>query len=738
MNDLQAYFYSRRTVLKLMALGTGAVVMPGFLAGCGDGDNNKSNHFPQSVASGDPRESSVILWTRVVDSGKAGQDLAVTLEVATDEAFTSIVETKELTAAAAYDGCVKVRVEGLSPYTYYYYRFKYGSDLSRTGRTKTAPTASSDVNVKFAYVSCQDYIGKYYNSWAQMLSEDNLDFIVHLGDYIYETTGDPTFQNPDSERKLEFADVAGAIQLGHGDTTYYAANSVSNYRDLYKTYRSDEMLQAIHERFPMIAIWDDHEYSDDCHGATATYTDGLENEYDIERRHNAERVFFEFMPIEVGLDSSGVLSVDSTILYDEAAARPVIYRDFSFGQHMHLVLTDYRTFRPDHLIPEDAFPGTVVMDKETLQAFLPQIGLSYEALESSFGPYVNVDDEAYAAIKQILLAVAIQGYMAAGFSEADSQAKAVVNMTGKLSSYVIYSMLAQYQAMDPSFTIPEVFTPGSDAYNASDKGLAYLHMNKTDFVGQIGTRYMGVKDSYDLYSAYKFATTNGASENCYGDTQLGWIQQVMTTSPATWIIYASSVSLTPMLLDLRGIDGIPEAYQQVLYLNLDQMDGFKNFKEQVLLPMLRSRPTFVISGDIHATFVSDHKQASGNNSVFEITGTSISSGTFMDMIQKQVAADETLSSIPGIDQLVLQLDPLLLGANQTQVAADASYCSNVYADSSHNGYVIMDVESDNIVASLNLIHMDEVGHKLYDSADLASKFSVKQYQVKNNTLTALS
>ena len=130
---------------------------------------------------------------------------------------------------------------------------------SRTGRTKTAPAADSTREVKFAYVSCQDYIGRYFNTYLKLLDED-LDFIVHLGDYIYETTGNPQFQTPSDDRKMVFDDIAGAIERGEGDNRYYSAASLDNYRQIYKTIRNDEVIQQIHESFPMIAIWDDHEF----------------------------------------------------------------------------------------------------------------------------------------------------------------------------------------------------------------------------------------------------------------------------------------------------------------------------------------------------------------------------------------------------------------------------------------------------------------------------------------------
>jgi hypothetical protein len=90
---------------------------------------------------------------------------------------------------------------------------------------------------------------------------------------------------------VTFTDLAGALPLGAPSSGNYAARSLDNYRELYRTYRSDPELQRVHELYPFIVVWDDHEYSDDCWGAHATYSDGARTELDVERRRNAERAF---------------------------------------------------------------------------------------------------------------------------------------------------------------------------------------------------------------------------------------------------------------------------------------------------------------------------------------------------------------------------------------------------------------------------------------------------------------
>ena len=213
------------------------------------------DYFPQSVASGDPTPTSVVLWARAV-MPDGGLPESVDLAVATDQGLTNVVVSRSIDVDPEYDGVVKVKVDGLMPYSDYYFQFSFDGNASPIGRTRTAPTPDMDIDVRFAVVYCQDYIGRYYNTYLKMLldHDEDIDFVVHLGDYIYETTGDPQFQDPESERRIEFEDAGGAIPLGGAEDPYYGAASLSNYRDIYRTYRSDEVLQEVHERWPMLVI----------------------------------------------------------------------------------------------------------------------------------------------------------------------------------------------------------------------------------------------------------------------------------------------------------------------------------------------------------------------------------------------------------------------------------------------------------------------------------------------------
>ncbi|MCG8316537.1 MAG: alkaline phosphatase D family protein [Pseudomonadales bacterium] len=358
--------YSRRKFMKTVVVSAGAMGAGG-MAGCGS-DSSKSSEengpvslttpdsfdtlgttFPQSVASGDPRFKSIILWTRI--GGLVGA-ATVTLQVATDSDFTDGVLETDLETTGSADHCVKVKVTDLSPYTRYYYRFLYEGEASNTGRFKTAPNRTASKDVKFGFVSCQDYSNGYYNSLLKFLESDNddIDFIVHLGDYVYEV-------ETSNVRDIAFSSDTNSISTSNGN----AANTVAQYRDLYKTFRSDEALKKVHERFPFICIWDDHEFSDDCWQNNGTYFNGMTDESSNSRRVNAEQAFFEYMPLDISPDSGGLVSEGQVSVSRSSLYPSNIYRNFRYGQTLDLFMSDYRTYRNDHLIPEDAFPGTVVM-----------------------------------------------------------------------------------------------------------------------------------------------------------------------------------------------------------------------------------------------------------------------------------------------------------------------------------------------------------------------------------------
>lgn len=727
--------FSRRDFIKVSSIG---MLTTGFLTSCSDSDNENDviqtpepgpvppdgtvspESFPQSVAAGDPRPDSLIFWTRALNPSAPGEAHTVTFSLALDEYFTNVLMQTEVTAQPEYDNVIKLKVMQLDPSTTYYYRFTYASGgnllASKIGRAKTAPTPSSNTPIKFAFISCQDYGGRYYNTLARLVQLGDLDFVLHLGDYIYETTGDPEFQSPDDQRPVTFSDPDSALDLGD----FLAARSLSNYRDLYKTFRSDPMLQAVHERYAMISIWDDHEFSDDSWKVSGTYRDGIESESDITRKQNAERAWAEFMPSEYGINAAGDLTISEENLYPSTT----IYRDFRFGSHLHLMVTDYRTFRPDHLIPEDAFPGTVVFDQPTLEAVFAAQGIPFAAVQGNFFPYVDIDLPQLAPYKQVLTGVATQQYMQAGLDPLSAQAKAAEVIQGNLATFVANAMIQAYNDTDPQQPLPLLEEAGLPV------GFAWFMLGKQGvFAGSgLGSRYFVVKEAYDLYSGILYQMSQGQSENVWGADQETWLRTGLTNSDATWKVIGNSCSHTSLVLDFTQVPGLPATLAQRFYINVDQWDGFPNKRAEFLgfLAANGVQNTVFLAGDIHASHAAQH-----GNGVHEFTVAAVSSGTFKEFVRRQIQNPpfNTVLSAPALAENLEQL--FLNGSPRIEVLGEPQM---VYTKQDVNGFAVVEVNAGNFVTTFH--HIDEaqtfINH--YQNPALSAMFSARTFEIVNGEL----
>ncbi|RLA64645.1 MAG: hypothetical protein DRQ78_05885 [Epsilonproteobacteria bacterium] len=725
------YSENRRNVLKLMMLGSGAIIMPGILTGCGGGSEDyipspdTTTVFPQSVASGDPRVDSVVLWTRIEDLEKSEEDLTVTLEISLHENFENLLFSKQLTAYHEYDHAIKIKIDQLDPYTYYYYRFKYNGIYSNTGRTKTAPSEDSEVDAKFAFASCQDYIGRYYNVFAHMLQQDDLDFIVHLGDYIYETNGEPLTQITGDERQIIFRDKEGVISFDG----YEAASSIDNYRQLYQMYRSDTLLQKVHERFPMIAIWDDHEFSNDSYGSNSNYSGDKIDEQDTERYYNAQRVYLEYMPMEVGLDANGVMSPESEVILDDDN-EVIIYRNFNFGSNLDLILSDYRSYRPDHLIREDAFPATVFADKDKLITHFGDDFYTYPDNQRHLGAYIDVDSHNNGAFSSTLKKIAKLMYETEGLSSTEAEARTNAVIQGNLNAFFCNEMIKAYNDSPFGIIRPEDLIYEDDSQlEDMDKGLAYINAGKTDLFSSsgIGARYMVIKDVFDIYIRLK--QIEDSIDSVYGSAQEEWISNALMTSSAQWRVYASSVSLAPMVVDLSHIDELDPVLKTAFYINLDQFDGFQ-FQRDDLLNQLRAKPSIIISGDIHATFITDHHK------VVEFTGSSVSSATFSEALPKYIESSDISEHMENIEEIVANLDlgQLLLDSNSAQNSIDPDFSLIEAVDMKSNAYVVIEVTAENVNSEIYSIAAERSVERLYEVENINDYFSLKSFSVSRHDM----
>ena len=691
----------RRRFLELTLVSAGAAL--GTVA-CGSdasaGALDAARVFPQSLASGDPRPTSVVLWTRVVDSERASSDLELSLELALDEAFTQGVSldgaaSRTLHALAEFDHCVKTRVDGLTPGTQYFYRFSYARDgaraTTRIGRTKTAPKEDADVSVRFAVVCCQDYAGKYFHAYRKLATLD-LDVIVHLGDYVYETTGDPSFQVVDAARQVSFGKPEQALDLSSGDFRYQAAQSLDNYRDLYRLFRTDPDLQAAHERFPMIAIQDDHEFSDDCHGDVSTYEDGRVDETATSRRLAADQAWFEYMPVD--------LSQAPTQDWDEARPFPDqlrYYRNFVFGQHVELVMTDLRRYRPDHLVPEDAFPGAVFLEQAEL------LEISGNTLPDDAIAYVDIDSYDGGSYQRALS----EGAELLGFRAS--------SMQGPISVPFINDALDRLALVQPV----------AIAADASDllRGYAYHQLLKSEEFSSIGSRYVVALSPFNALAKARFRESHGESEQLMGATQRAWFLNTMKASTRTFKIWGSEICLMPRHIDLTPVTLVPVTLRQKIGITAEDWDGFPNERSALLSELAQLRNVVIVSGDLHCFFAgTPYVAPDSSQRVVEFVTGSLSSTTWLDGLSGLVANSP---SLPPEAKLIAASIPALLVDPNTRPNPHLAWQN--LAD---NGFAVFEANAERLTASLLSLPSSAVATAPAElGADLGSLFSEQQFQV---------
>ncbi|EGR0767935.1 alkaline phosphatase [Vibrio parahaemolyticus] len=313
---------SRRDFMKVVsstAVATG-------LIGCGSDDNESvAVSFEHGVASGDPTQTQVIIWTRVTT---AASYVDVSWQVASDMEFSNVVQSGVFTTDTGRDFTVKVDVQNLNANSQYYYRFIVGEMMSEVGQTQTLPEDGVE-KASMAVVSCANYPAGYFHVYREILNQHEqspFDVVLHLGDYIYEY-GAGGYASED------------AAALGREPSKGAECITLDDYRKRYAQYRQDADLQALHAKLPMIAVWDDHELAND------TWKNGAENHQDdegsfIDRRAAAAAAWTEWLPVR-----------------ENTFSNMLIYRQFSFGNLVNLMMLDTRLVGRDK--PLDYFSLSV-------------------------------------------------------------------------------------------------------------------------------------------------------------------------------------------------------------------------------------------------------------------------------------------------------------------------------------------------------------------------------------------
>lgn len=311
--------------------------------------------FALSVASGDPTPTGVMLWTRVNPSAWSANSQIV-FQVATDNQFSQIIAEGSANSAdfgQPRDFTVKIDLDGQLPQTpngsFYFYRFIYNNTASRTGRCRTLPAPNTALNqIKFAYVTCQDYTNGYYGAFYH-LAQEPVDFVLHMGDFIYEAAGDPRYQSLPFDDRRVVLPSGGTVALG-----------LEDFRFIYRTYRADRFMQMALENHTFIHIWDDHEccndaywdYERDCLGAPDHPFTNDPQYGNLPQRLNrlkldSQRAWNEYVPARI------VINRDAVHPHEFMS----IYRQFTFGDLIDLILTDQRTYRSAHPCGEGSDTG---------------------------------------------------------------------------------------------------------------------------------------------------------------------------------------------------------------------------------------------------------------------------------------------------------------------------------------------------------------------------------------------
>ncbi len=261
--------------------------------------------FYHGVASGDPLSDRIIIWTKVTP--KYNDDVAVKWEIATDEKFNKIINFGTCKAKKENDFTVKVDAHGLKANTKYFYRFEALGKKSIVGKTRTAPKNKVD-SLKFAVVVCSNYELGYFNAYARIAERNDLNAIIHLGDYIYEY--------PSGKYGSTTLDTSyGRFVIPENELL-----DLDDYRLRYAQYRLDKDLMKAHQHHPFIVIWDDHEIANDCYmDGAQNHQPKLEGDWNV-RKAAAKKAFFEWLPIR----------------------GEKVYRRFIFGNLADLIMLDER------------------------------------------------------------------------------------------------------------------------------------------------------------------------------------------------------------------------------------------------------------------------------------------------------------------------------------------------------------------------------------------------------------
>jgi alkaline phosphatase D len=273
--------------------------------------------FAHGVASGDPLPDRVIIWTRVTTPEPSVEARWV---VATDDGLEEVVASGMTTTTRDRDLTVKIDVPGLRAGTTYWYAFELGDECSPVGRTRTAPDGDVD-RLRIAFCSCAKYDDGYFNAYGRIADRDDLDVVLHLGDYFYEYGTD--------ERSPGWGEMDRRMLPQHDCRT------LDDYRTRYAQMRLDPDCQRLHATHPTVHVHDDHESADDRWREGADNHDPHVDGPFEERAAAALRAWYEWLPVRVA----------------DPDRPDRIYRRLPYGSLADVLMLDCRTWRDEQVGP---------------------------------------------------------------------------------------------------------------------------------------------------------------------------------------------------------------------------------------------------------------------------------------------------------------------------------------------------------------------------------------------------
>ena len=298
-------------------------------------NNNEKVSFNHGVASGDPTQSNIIIWTKITKNTNLKID--VDWQISNKKDFSNVISNGK-TKSHSYNNFT-VKIDAKIPLKYnaesLYYRFFVNNNFSPVGTTKTLPISNPD-KFNLAFCSCSNYPAGFFNAYREIALDDDIDLVLHLGDYLYEYGADG-YATEDAKKLNRVVDPISEIV------------SLDDYRRRHALYKSDKDLQLLHSQKPMIPVWDDHEFAND------SWKNGAENHsydegYFATRKANALKAYYEWMPIR------------------ESNSKLKIWRKFEIGTLFQLFMLDTRSiYRDKQLNLDNYFKNTTFNKKQYIK-----------------------------------------------------------------------------------------------------------------------------------------------------------------------------------------------------------------------------------------------------------------------------------------------------------------------------------------------------------------------------------